>query len=249
MKKYLFSLMAVVFIATVGCGDAPASKKQTENKVSSDAFEAKTEAPVETAAPAKTVDIKGQKFVITVPQGKMTGVLYDETPIHRDNFIKLINEGFYDGLLFHRVIEGFMIQGGDPDSKGSPAGAQLGSGGPGYTLQAEILPQFIHKKGALAAARTGDQINPRRESSGSQFYIVQGKPVSQAELDQKGIYTEEQMAIYKKVGGTPMLDAQYTVFGEIIDGFDVIDKVAAVQKDRSDRPINNVVMKIELLNE
>ncbi|MDR0363689.1 MAG: peptidylprolyl isomerase [Bacteroidales bacterium] len=191
----------------------------------------------------------GQKFKITTPQGEIIGVLYNETPIHRDNFIKLINEGFYDGLLFHRVIQGFMIQGGDPESKGSPSGAPLGSGGPGYTLQAEISPQFIHKKGALAAARTGDQVNPRRESSGSQFYIVQGKPVAQEELDNKGIYTEEQMAIYKKVGGTPMLDAQYTVFGEVIEGLDVIDKIAAVQKDRSDRPINNVVMKIELINE
>lgn len=248
MKKYLFPLLTILLIAAIGCGDAPKTDKPKEEKAAqTDVKATPTEETKKSSAPI--VDIEGQKFVITTPQGTMTGVLYNETPIHRDNFIKLIKEGFYDGLLFHRVIQGFMIQGGDPDSKGAAAGAPLGAGGPGYTLTAEILPQFIHKRGALAAARMGDGMNPKRESSGSQFYIVQGKPVTQEELDGKGFYTEEQMAVYKKVGGTPFLDQQYTVFGEIIDGFDVIDKIAAVQKDRGDRPVNNVVMKIELINE
>ncbi|MCL2040580.1 MAG: peptidylprolyl isomerase [Bacteroidales bacterium] len=183
----------------------------------------------------------------------MTGVLYNETPIHRDNFIKLVGEEFYDGLLFHRVISGFMIQGGDPASKGAAADAELGDGGPGYTLKAEINPDFIHKKGALAAARTPDYVNPERESSGSQFYIVQGSPVTQETLDNSAAqgkpYTETQMAIYKKLGGTPFLDRDYTVFGEIIDGFDVIDSIASVPKNPQDRPLDNIVMKVELIKE
>jgi len=199
-----------------------------------------------------TVNCDGlYQFKITTKFGAMTGILYNETPIHRDNFLKLIGEGFYDGLLFHRVISGFMIQGGDPESKAAAAGVSLGNGGPGYTLRAEIKPELIHKKGALAAARTSDFINPQRESSGSQFYIVQGSPVTQDALDnfvsQGKPYTETQMAIYKKLGGTPFLDFEYTVFGEIIDGFDVIDAIATVQKDGQDRPLENIVMKVELI--
>lgn len=248
MKKFFLPMLMMAVLAIAGCS----------NSTSNQSKDAKTEATEQTPpAEQKVTDNdmaeKQQKFVITTSKGKMTGVLYNETPIHRDNFIKLINEGFYDGLLFHRVIRDFMIQGGDPESKGAPQGKPLGSGGPGYTLTAEILPQFIHKKGALSAARTSDQINPRRESSGSQFYIVQGSTVTQQSLDDMNTrgknYTEEQMAIYKKIGGTPHLDAQYTVFGEIIEGLEVIDSIAAVKTAPGDRPIDNVVMKIELIKE
>jgi cyclophilin family peptidyl-prolyl cis-trans isomerase len=146
-----------------------------------------------------------------------------------------------------------MIQGGDPNSKDAAAGAMLGSGGPGYTIPAEFNPNYIHKKGAMAAARTGDQVNPKKESSGSQFYIVQGTPQSEANLnqmeDRKGIkYTAEQRAAYEKLGGTPFLDMEYTVFGEIIEGLDVIDKIAAVKTERGDRPTQNVSMKIKALH-
>ncbi len=185
--------------------------------------------------------------------GNMLVHLYDETPQHRDNFSKLAEEGFYQDLLFHRVIAGFMIQGGDPDSRNAPASAQLGSGGPGYTIPAEFNQRLIHKKGALAAARTGDAVNPQKKSSGSQFYIVQGNPQTEALLtrveDQKGFrYTEEQKSIYLKLGGTPFLDQDYTVFGEVIEGLDVIDKIASVQTGRSDRPVEDVKMKVVLLH-
>lgn len=157
-------------------------------------------------------------FEIKTNMGTMTIKLYSKTPRHRDNFVKLAKAHFYDSLLFHRVVPGFMIQGGDPDSKHAPAGAQLGSGGPGYTIPAEILTEYYHKKGAVAAARLGDVANPFRESSGCQFYIVQ---------DDMGCYH---------------LDGQYTVFGETVKGLEVIDKIAAVQTDRFDRPERDVVI-------
>lgn len=192
---------------------------------------------------------KPVKFVIHTDFGDMTGVLYNETPKHRDNFKKLVEQGYFNDLLFHRVISGFMIQGGDPDSKNAPAGKRLGMGGPGYTVDAEINPALIHKKGALSAARLPDQINPKKASSGSQFYIVQGKrqgpamPANKANLT----YTEEQKKVYQTVGGTPFLDGEYTVFGEITEGLDVIDKIAAVQKDANDRPLQDVKMTIKIV--
>ncbi|HRI01043.1 MAG TPA: peptidylprolyl isomerase [Saprospiraceae bacterium] len=189
---------------------------------------------------------------LQTPMGNMLIKLYDETPHHRDNFIKLAEQHYYDDLLFHRVINGFMIQGGDPDSKNAVAGKNLGSGGPGYTVDAEFNPKFIHKKGALAAARTGDQINPQKKSSGSQFYIVQGTKQSEAALsrmeDQKGIkYSEAQKKAYMEMGGTPFLDMEYTVYGEVIDGLDVIDKIAATKTQRGDRPEQDVKMKMVVL--
>jgi len=186
------------------------------------------------------------KFVIHTEYGDMKGVLYNETPLHRDNFVKLAKSGFFNGLLFHRVIQGFMIQGGDPDSKNAKPGQQLGAGTPGYTVPAEFNPAFIHKKGALSAARQADQVNPKKASSGSQFYIVQGKKQNAATLGAN--YTEEQKKIYSTVGGTPFLDGNYTVFGEITEGLDVIDKIAAVQKDQSDRPLKDIKMTIKILN-
>lgn len=190
------------------------------------------------------------KVKIETSKGTMVAVLYDETPIHRDNFVKLAESGFYEGLLFHRVINTFMIQGGDPESKNAPLTKQLGNGGPGYTLPAEIVPKYYHKKGALAAARTGDQINPQRRSSGSQFYIVHGKKFTDMQLDsmEKQMntkFTKEQRDTYVEIGGAPHLDAQYTVFGEIIEGYDVIDKIAGVETNDKDRPVEDVkIIKI-----
>ncbi len=199
----------------------------------------------------KAGETKQVKFVIHTDYGDMKGVLYNETPKHRDNFVKLAKSGYFDGMLFHRVIKDFMIQGGDPDSKNAKPGQQLGSGGPGYTIDAEFNPKFIHKKGALSAARQGDQVNPKKASSGSQFYVVQGTTATAATLDSRyagNKYTPEQKAIYEKIGGTPFLDGQYTVFGELTEGLDVIDKIALVEKDRSDRPVKDVKMTIKIVD-
>ncbi len=181
--------------------------------------------------------------------GTMTVELYNATPKHRDNFIKLAEEGYYNDLLFHRVIQGFMIQGGDPDSRNAPAAKSLGMGGPSYQIPAEIVDSLCHLKGALAAARTN---NPERKSSGSQFYIVQGGPVNEQTLNQietmrRFHYTPEQRAAYLTDGGTPHLDHEYTVFGRVIKGLDVIDKIAAVEKAPGDRPLKDVKMKIRVI--
>lgn len=244
---------------------------------------------------------KGELFKIETTLGDITIKLYNETPKHKENFIKLVNEGYYNGMLFHRVIKDFMIQTGDPDSKTAKAGKVLGSGGPGYTVEAEFKTDLIHKKGALSAARLGDQANPEKRSSGSQFYIVQGKKYTDEELDQmasqsemnklmpfvqqyisdpknvdvlnqiqemkkqqnrtgldslvKAVteivakkhpeiklikYTEKQREIYKTIGGTPFLDGSYTVFGELVEGLDILDKIAAVKTDSNDRPVEDV---------
>ncbi|PLX08980.1 MAG: peptidylprolyl isomerase [Marinilabiliales bacterium] len=185
------------------------------------------------------------KVKIETTAGDITVMLYDETPVHRDNFIKLAESGFYEGLLFHRVISTFMIQGGDPQSKDAPAGKTLGNGGPGYTLPAEIVPKYFHKKGALAAARTGDAGNPQRRSSGSQFYIVQGKKYTDMQLDsmEKQLFTEfteDQRDTYAEVGGVPHLDAQYTVFGEVTEGLNIVDQIAGVETGKNDRPKEDV---------
>lgn len=187
--------------------------------------------------------------VIHTDHGDMTVYLYKETPKHRANFLKLASEGFYDSTAFHRVIENFMIQGGDPNSKPNGEGI-AGQGGPGYTIEAELEAQYYHKFGALAAARKGDGVNPQKRSSGSQFYIVQGQNYTDAQLSQfeaKGIsMTEAAKADYKEVGGTPHLDGGYTVFGEVIDGLDVIGKIAAVEK-RGSTPQSPVRMTVEVV--
>ncbi len=182
--------------------------------------------------------------------GNMKVELYNSTPIHKENFIKLANEGFYDDLLFHRVIKGFMVQGGDPESRGAEPNKRLGSGGPGYTLEAEIgAPHF---KGVLAAARTGGASNPEKRSSGSQFYIVQGEKQTDSAIQnferQKGItYNQTHKDKYKNLGGTPFLDMDYTAFGEVVEGLDVIDKIANVATAPGDRPVEDVKMKIRML--
>jgi cyclophilin family peptidyl-prolyl cis-trans isomerase len=190
------------------------------------------------------------KVKITTPMGIIVVKLYDSTPKHRDNFIKLVNQKFYDSLLFHRVIGGFMIQGGDPLSKNAPAGTMLGSGGGEMMrIPAEFNRNLIHKKGTLCAARDG---NPEKASSACQFYLVQGKPVSEPELfnmeqSTGNSYTPAQRETYKTLGGTPFLDMNYTVFGETISGLDVIDKIAAVKTDGANRPLMNVIMSIEII--
>jgi len=181
--------------------------------------------------------------VIHTTHGDMTAKLYNDTPLHRDNFIKLINEGWYEGSPFHRVINQFMIQGG---------GNKDGKQDPGYTVEAEFRPNHFHKKGVLSAARMGDQVNPEKRSSGSQFYIVQGRVYDDRYLNavtaQTGqTFTEEQKAAYSTIGGTPHLDGGYTVFGEVLDGFDVIDKIAAVETGKGDVPVVPVTMSIEIL--
>ena len=244
------------------------------------------------------------KVKIKTTEGDIIVRLYDETPIHRDNFLKLAAEGYYDGTLFHRVIKDFMIQGGDPDSKNAPADKQLGVGGPDYTLKAEfVYPQFFHKRGALSAARQGDEVNPEKKSSGSQFYIVWGKTYKPQELKQmerqmamqeeqnvfnalayknkakimelrrnrdraalmelqdeliaetkaicmekgKPTFTAEQIEAYTTVGGTPFLDNNYTVFGEVEEGLDIVEKIQNCKTRPGDRPEKDIVMTVEVV--
>lgn len=193
------------------------------------------------------------RLIIHTTMGDMTVKLYNETPKHRDNFIKLAKSNYYDSLLFHRVIDGFMIQAGDPTSKNATPATRLGGGGPNYTVEAEFNPNCFHKKGALAAARQGDAVNPEKRSSGSQFYIVQGmvfnmKQLESFELRFDAEFTDEQYDVYTSIGGTPQLDGQYTVFGEVLEGLDIIDKIAKVRTDANDRPNEDVlILSIEIL--
>ncbi len=205
----------------------------------------------------KHVVAKEKMVEIITSYGNMVVKLYDSTPQHRDNFIKLVKSGFYDSLLFHRVIKDFMIQGGDPESKNADSAALLGNGeaAGGNMIPAEFKPNLIHKKGALAAARTD---NPEKASSNCQFYIVQGKKYTDVELNAVECnvrsnnaafsYSDNQRKMYEAIGGTPFLDQNYTVFGEVISGLDVIDKIAAIATDVNDRPQKNVSMKMKLLN-
>lgn len=242
-------------------------------------------------------------YVVTfkTEMGDMIAILYDETPKHKENFVKLAKDGFYDSLLFHRVMDGFMIQAGDPDSKNSQPGQKLGNGGPGYTIESEFNPKLFHFKGALSAARQPDQVNPNKESNGSQFYIVQGTVIPKDRVDQLSIdqiklntglqkifmqdkmlydsmrqlyYTgdmeayqkklnslvprveketgikvrknisQEKIDAYTTIGGAPHLDDEYTVFGQVIKGFDVIDKIAKVERDGEDRPLKNILFTV-----
>ncbi len=210
-------------------------KAKKGNKVSTSEQEIILEAPTDC------------HILMETSAGNMTFRLSDATPKHRDNFIKLTKEGFYEGLLFHRVIQGFMAQGGDPNSKDAQPGKSLGSGGPGYTVPAEFVDSLVHIKGALAAARLGDGANPEKNSSGSQFYIVQGKPVDAKTIAQMearmGItYTDKQKAVLAEYGGTPFLDKNYTVYGQLVKGFDVLDAICATKTDNRDRPSTDVVI-------
>ena len=271
MKRIAFFLMITIFVTVISCG----SKEK-----------------------------KGDETVVSIKTefGEIKVKLYDETPEHKKNFLKLVNEGFYNDLLFHRVINHFMIQGGDPMSLNAGKNIILGGGGPGYTIPAEIVPKYFHKKGALAAARRGGTANPKKSSSGSQFYIVQGEVYTPAQLDTMEMvinnkrknalmnkhyvamkdeivafkknndragfdiriaeerelvdsiyaagpqftFTDEQREAYTTIGGYPSLDGEYTVFGEVIEGLDVLDKIAAVETDKQNRPINNITMQLEV---
>jgi cyclophilin family peptidyl-prolyl cis-trans isomerase len=239
-----------------------------------------------------------QLYKIETVYGDMIFKLYDETPLHKENFVKLIEQGYFNDLLFHRVIDGFMIQGGDPNSRDAEPGKKLGEGGPGYTIPAEFVEGIFHKKGVIAAAREGDNVNPEMRSAGSQFYIVQGKVLTDAdvkkvedlintgrlnklitkfvdeakneayntggtidyqiilpnarkkaeeEFKQGGYYKipEDKLKVYQTIGGTPHLDNAYTVFGEIIEGLEIIDKIAAAKTDKNDRPVSDIKMKIK----
>lgn len=188
---------------------------------------------------------KQTQVLFVTSLGNFTIALYNETPAHRDNFIKLVNDKFYDGILFHRIIQGFMVQTGDPDSKTAQPGQPLGQGGPGYTIPAEFNKNLFHKRGAVAAARMADQVNPTKASSGSQFYIVDGTVYPMSDLTNMEYrlgrtMTEEQKNIYSTKGGAPFLDMQYTVFGEVVSGMAVIDKIASQPKDSRDRPRTDV---------
>ena len=275
--------MLAVIVATIVAAGAVTLKKSSK-KMSDQTTAAQTAA-------------NADAFVeIQTSEGDITVRLFGDTPKHRDNFLKLVKEGYYDNVLFHRVINEFMVQTGDPDSKAAPVGKMLGSGGPGYTLDAEIVyPAHFHKRGALAAARQGDQVNPERRSSGSQFYIVTGKAYNDSTLsqmerqidiiqkqqifndltkqykdsimnmrrnrDQAGLQAlqEELIAItekkaaenpasltpaqreaYTTKGGTPHLDGQYTVFGEVVSGMDVVDKIEKAETDGNDRPVKDI---------
>jgi cyclophilin family peptidyl-prolyl cis-trans isomerase len=184
--------------------------------------------------------------------------LYDSTPLHRDNFLRLVKSHYYDSVLFHRVIKNFMIQAGDPNSKHAERGQPLGNGGPGYTIPAEFRPTIFHKKGVVAAAREGDNVNPEKKSSGSQFYIVQGRTFSDKEMDSIELVRlhgykipSSHREIYKTVGGTPQLDQNYTVFGEVVSGLDVVDKIASTETSRAedrDRPLQDMrILKAKLI--
>ena len=205
------------------------------------------------SAPTTAQDVKSEQLIkIETSLGDMVIKLYNETPAHRDNMIKLCKEGFYKDQLFHRVIEEFMIQGGDPHSTGAEKGQRLGTGSSGYTVPAEFHKDLIHKKGALAAARKGDAVNPEQASSGSQFYLVQGRVLTPEEigiLTQRGVasFTEETAEIYMTLGGTPHLDGAYSVFGEVVEGLEVIDTIASHPIDAYNRPIEDVIYSISLI--
>ena len=297
MKIKLLVIISIFTFLVVACSEPVPEAK-------SDQME---EAAEQTAEPTSNLQplLEGNDFLVTIATdlGEMKAILYDQTPLHKENFLKLAREGFYDGVLFHRVINGFMIQGGDPDSKTATPDQRLGAGGPGYKVPAEFVPNLYHVKGALSAARQADQVNPSRASSGSQFYVVQGRVTERAKLegvnqvlvaqafqvlmttkpeselakqyktfmdanpnDRKGLrdlifqsaqalatetgislqMAPERIQAYSTVGGTPFLDDQYTVFGMVIDGLDVIDKIAAVETGIADRPVTDIKMTVSV---
>lgn len=212
-----------------------------------------TAALVGCSQPAKPVNL-----VMHTSMGDIALVLYDQTPAHRDNFVALVEQNYFDSLLFHRVIEGFMIQGGDPDSRHAQPGQFLGEGGPDYTVEAEIrTPEIFHKRGVLAAAREGNDVNPERRSSASQFYIVWGAvhtPESLARQSERVEmrtgkplrFTDKQYEAYTTIGGTPHLDGEYTIFGEVVAGLEVVEAIQKVATDANDRPLDDVrILSIE----
>lgn len=241
--RLLICIAAVFFLSTVAPAQVkkPAVKKTTSAK--------KVVKPISKIAVKKHADTAFTRIKITTSMGDIVVKLYNKTPLHRDNFIKLVKDHFYDSLLFHRVINTFMIQGGDPSSKNAEAGSMLGEGDVDYTIPAEFDSTLYHKRGALCAARTD---NPEKASSGCQFYIVQGKTYSDAQLDMLGSrnnswFSSAKRMTYKMIGGTPQLDMNYTVFGEVESGLEIVDKIATTACDNMNRPLTDVRMKMELL--
>ena len=278
MKRNILAALAVVMTAVIlATGALAVTRKKSKKKRMKE----------QTTAIASPALGPGEALVdIKTSEGDIQVLLFGDTPQHRDNFLKLVSEGYYDGLLFHRVINEFMVQTGDPESRNAKAGKRLGAGGPDYTLPAEIVyPRHFHKRGALAAARQGDQVNPERRSSGSQFYIVTGKAYNDSTLammekrmqqaqkqeifdslarenrDQAGlsalqdslvertermaaespaVFTAEQRQAYATLGGSPHLDNQYTVFGEVVSGLDVLAKIENAETNADDRPLNDI---------
>lgn len=295
MRKIFTAIAASAIVATlaVACGST-AQANQEDNKT-------------DMTENTNTPDTTSAKIEVATTAGNFTILLYGDTPKHRDNFLKLVKEGYYNGTLFHRVIKDFMIQAGDPDSRNAAPGQHLGAGGPDYKIDAEIVyPKHFHKRGALAAARQGDQVNPLKQSSGSQFYVVTGRKVSEGEMaqlenslknkqlqrifnslalahrdsiiamqrsgDSAGLkalqdtlikqteaeaakqgtpaVTDEMRQAYTTVGGAPHLDGDYTVFGEVVSGMDVIEKIEKAETDRADRPKEDVrIISMKVLSE
>lgn len=294
MKKISIAFAMITAMLLTAC-------KSSDAKTSDSAMQQPSPASVQAPAPDSVGDAT---VLIKTSKGDIKVRLYGDTPRHRDNFVKLAESGYYDGVLFHRVIRDFMVQTGDPNSKNANAGKMLGSGDPGYTIEAEfVYPKHFHKKGALAAARTGDQINPERRSSGSQFYIVTGQVYTPEQLDRleqqqlmnkkqsvfnrlvsenrtrimeiqqardsiamqaledelvaameaevdssTAALTPEQREAYTTIGGTPHLDGTYTVFGEVVEGLDVIDAIQQSATDSNDRPLSDIrIISTEVL--
>lgn len=235
MKRIFYSCIVLSIIALASCS--------SPKKVKTEDASATTGATEQTSSKNNTQMMTKVLFKTTF--GDITVALYDDTPQHKANFIKLVNDKFYDGVLFHRIIKGFMIQGGDPNSKTAKAGQRLGDGDVGYTIPAEFVAGHYHKRGALAAAREPDQVNPQKASSGCQFYIVDGTVYDNDKMTliakRTGkTFSPEQVQAYTTVGGAPWLDGDYTVFGEVIKGMDVVDKIAGQQKDGNDRPLEDI---------
>lgn len=235
MKKALVYCIALSVMVLTSCS--------SPKKVKTDNDSAAQESTAQTTLNNNTD--KMTQVLLKTTFGDITIALYDDTPKHKANFEKLVNEKFYDGLLFHRIIQGFMIQGGDPDSKNAKPGQQLGAGDIGYKIPAEIVNGRFHKRGAVAAAREGDQVNPQKASSGCQFYIVDGTVYDNEKMNMIAqrtgkTFSPEQVEAYTTIGGAPWLDGDYTVFGEVVSGMDVVDKIAAQKKNGADRPLEDI---------
>jgi len=235
MKRHNMLIILLSALLMLACSQASQADTATTG---SDNQEQKN--PTKKKKPAQMT-----KVLLKTSMGDIVIALYDETPLHKENFIKLVNDKYYDGVLFHRIIQNFMIQTGDPESKTAKPGQMLGNGGPGYTIPAEFVPGLYHKRGAVAAARMGDNVNPKKESSGSQFYIVDGRVFSTNDLNRViqmtgKTYSMEQIKDYTSIGGAPHLDGDYTVFGEVVSGMEIVDKIAAQQKDGRDRPLEDI---------
>ena len=235
MKKHNVLIILLSALLMLACSQSSQADTATTG---SDNQEQKN--PTKKKKPAQMT-----KVLLKTSMGDIVIALYDETPLHKENFIKLVNDKYYDGVLFHRIIQNFMIQTGDPESKTAKPGQMLGNGGPGYTIPAEFVPGLYHKRGAVAAARMGDNVNPKKESSGSQFYIVDGRVFNTNEINRViqmtgKTYSMDQIKDYTSIGGAPHLDGDYTVFGEVVSGMEIVDKIAAQQKDGRDRPLEDI---------